>query len=105
MRETPTMSVPRLIILPLVNPAAWALIITGCSSTVLAEIPKEKPQARQYALLFAAALELYDALEEQLGFTPQGPCQKELIPICRCETCKSDRARAALAKARGEKPV
>ena len=56
------------------------------------------------AHLIAAAPDLYAALEEQLQFTPGGPCQVPLVPICRCSDCKNMRARAALAKARGESP-
>jgi hypothetical protein len=40
---------------------------------------------------------LVDALGEQMSFTPAGPCQKGLIPTCRCEKCKNARALTALA--------
>lgn len=38
-----------------------------------------------------------EALDEQLSFTPGGPCQNGLIATCRCEKCKNARALAALA--------
>lgn len=56
------------------------------------------------AQLFHAAPDLHAALEERLQFTPRGPCQKGLMPVCRCQDCKDERSRAALAKARGEHP-
>ena len=54
------------------------------------------------AHLIAAAPALYEALEEQMKFTPLGPCQLPMIDPCRCMSCKNRRSLAALAAARGE---
>lgn len=54
------------------------------------------------------ARKLYEALKEQREWTTGGPCQKGVIDrdgrgVCRCETCKNERADAALRLAKGEK--
>ncbi len=53
------------------------------------------------AHLMAAAPDLYEALEDMLWPISAG-CQKPTIARCKCPNCTVDRARATLAKARGE---
>lgn len=51
--------------------------------------------------------ELYEALADEMSEleqpVPDWICQKGLIPKCRCENCRHERCRTALAHARGEK--
>jgi hypothetical protein len=56
--------------------------------------------------LAAAAHELLEALKDEVDPIVRsgviGPCQKGLMPRCRCDECRLERARAAIAKAEGD---
>lgn len=58
-----------------------------------------KPGPWKWADLRSAAPDLYAALEDMVS----GVYSAESVP-CGCIGCKTDRAKAALAKARGEAP-
>jgi hypothetical protein len=62
-----------------------------CASCRIERLPESlDPRGAEVAML-------REALADQIGFTPGGPCQAGLIKVCRCEKCKLERARAALS--------
>lgn len=68
---------------------------------VFSEAFKDLANEQANANLIAAAPDLYAALEDMLWPIMAG-CQKPHIVRCMCAKCVEDRAKAALAKARGE---
>ena len=103
-----------LVVRPFINPQAWAVVTTEKPPQKICEVREtQKP----YADLFAAAPDLYEALEDLLKagdhdgpcdnadesgrvWPESGACQSHLAAYER----RKSKALAALAKARGEKP-
>lgn len=84
--------------------AAGSELVASCYPMPSDIDPCGIPTAASNARLFVAAGPMLEALEEMFTYTPRGPCQKPMVDPCRCWQCKADRARAAIALAKGEKP-
>lgn len=93
------------------TPGPWPLVVHGdrdsrvgaktLIATVHSEAFRDRANQEANAHLISAAPDLYAALEDMLWPIMAG-CQKPTIERCMCAKCVEDRARAALAKARGE---
>jgi hypothetical protein len=85
-----TNSITRLAMMRAVSKLPEAMLIAPVE--VIAEILERE----------SGYTELYEALEEQLRSFVPVVCQQGRVEKCGCIECAHERARAALAKARGE---